>query len=207
MQELLHVIAVAHGRLPELRVFIQSWLNQANSSWSMTLIHDGECPDFIALMNEPNYKHPSIKYFCTKTRHNDYGHTLRDEGLKQATGTYTLLTNGDNYFIPRSVELIAATVARLQAEGKEDPVVILFDMIHSHNNPGGRRQPPYNHFKVEFKPHCIDISSAVVKTKTAKKAGFRDKSHDGDQTYFRDIAEQNKDLTVAKINCTLLVHN
>jgi hypothetical protein len=111
VQELVHVIAVAHKRLPELRVFVQSWINQTSSSWSMTLIHDGECQEFTALMSERNYRHPSINFFCTKSRYNDYGHTLRDQGLKQATGTYTILTNADNYFIPKAVEMIQEKIA------------------------------------------------------------------------------------------------
>jgi hypothetical protein len=90
MEPFLHVIAVAHERLPELRVFVQSWINQTSSDWSLTVIHDGYCQGFIDLMSEENYRHPSIKYFCTQGRYNDYGHSLRDEGLKQATGMYTI---------------------------------------------------------------------------------------------------------------------
>jgi hypothetical protein len=207
VEKLLHVISVAHKRLPELRVFVQSWINQTSKDWSMTIIHDGPCQDFIDLMSETNYRHPSVKYFCTESRHNDFGHSLRDEGLKQATGLYTILTNADNYFIPKTVEFISTKLAELQNNKIAPPDVIIFDMVHSHSNPGGHKQPPYNYFKVDFKPYCIDVSSAAVKTELAKSAGFKDKSHDGDQTYFQDIAKLNGRLTVAKINSVLLVHN
>lgn len=206
-EKLLHVIAVAHRRLPELRVFVQSWINQTSNDWSMTIIHDGECTEFSSLMREKHYSHPSIEHFCTKNRHNDYGHTLRNKGLKQATGTYTLLTNCDNYFVPKTVELISKAYAQSLRESSEAPDIFIFDMIHSHNNPGLRRQPPYSYFEVEFKPYCIDISSAIVKTELAKAVGFRSKLQDGDQTYFDDIAERRKNVSVKKINHVLLVHN
>ena len=207
MEKSIHVISVTHKRLPELRVFVQSWINQTSDDWSLTVIHDGACQDFMDLMSEEIYKHPSIKYFCTDSRYRDFGHSLREEGLKQSTGKYTILTNSDNYFVPKTVELISEKLAETQKRAEEAPDVIIFDMIHSHNNPGGRRQRPYNYFRVKYKPFCIDVSSAAVKTELAQAAGFRDKSHDGDQTYFRDISKLKKDLTIAKVNSVLLVHN
>ena len=206
MKKTLHVIAVAYKRLPELRVFVQSWINQTSSDWRLTLIHDGESEEFTRLMSEKNYMHQNIDFFCTEQRHDDYGHTLRDLGLRQAEGRYTILTNADNYFIPRTAQYISGLVEAL-SNTTEPPDVILFDMIHSHDNPGGRKQPAYNVFKTEFKPYHIDVSSAAVRTDLAKAAGFRDKSHDGDQTYFCDIQRQAKDLNIAKINRVLLIHN
>lgn len=186
---------------------MQSWINQTSTDWSMTIIHDGPSQDFIDLMNEESYKHPSIKYFCTESRYNDFGHSLREEGLRQATGLYTILTNADNYFIPKTVELLSAKLTELQNSGTASPDIIIFDMIHSYANPGFREQPPYNYFRVDFKPYCIDVSSAAVKTELAKAAGFKDKSRDGDQAYFQDIARLKNSLTVAKVNSVLLVHN
>lgn len=207
MKKLLHVISVAYKRLPELRVFVQSWINQTCDDWSLTIIHDGPCQDFMNLMNEDNYRHPSIKYFCTESRHCDFGHSLREVGLKQSTGIYTILTNADNYFIPKAAELISAKLIELQKRAVDQPDVIIFDMIHSHINPGGKKQPQYNYFQVNYKPYCIDVSSAAIKTELAQAAGFRDKSHDGDQTYFRDISRLKNRLTVAKVNSVLFVHN
>lgn len=206
MSKLIHVIAVAYKRLPELRVFTQSWINQTNDEWQLTIIHDGESQEFTNLMNEANYIHPNIEFFCTDQRHNDYGHTLRDLGLKRAEGTYTILTNADNYFIPRTSEYISTLIHELN-NTPDMPDVILFDMIHSHNNPGIRKQPAYNLFKTEFKQYSIDVSCAAVRTELAKAAGFRDKTHDGDQTYFKDISSRAASLKIAKINRVLLIHN
>ena len=206
VSKLIHIIAVAYKRLPELRVFIQSWINQTNDDWQLTIIHDGQNQEFTNLMNEANYIHPNIEFFSTDQRHNDYGHTLRDLGLKRSEGKYTILTNADNYFIPRTTEYIS-TLVRNSDKTPDVPDIILFDMIHSHTNPGTRKQPAYNLFKTEFKLYCIDVSSAAVRTELAKAAGFRDKTHDGDQTYFKDIASRATSLKIAKINRVLLIHN
>jgi hypothetical protein len=82
-------------------------------------------------------------------------------------------------------------------------------MIHSHNRPGGRELPPYSFFETDFKRGSIDISSAIVNKTLAEKVGFRDKTHDGDATYFEDILQQKKGkaLKVAKIPRVLFVHN
>ena len=70
VSKLIHIIAVAYKRLPELRVFIQSWINQTNDNWQLTIIHDGESQEFTNLMNEANYIHPNIEFFSTEKRHN-----------------------------------------------------------------------------------------------------------------------------------------
>ncbi len=53
------------------------------------------------------------------------------------------------------------------------------------------------------------MGAAVVKVELAKKAGFGDKSHDGDATYFEKIVEVSapKDLGIFKIPRVLFVHN
>ena len=211
MSKLIHVIAAAYERLPELRVFIQSWINQTSEDWQLTVIHDGKSQAFTNLMNEPNYIHPNIKFFCTERRYNDYGHSLRDLGLKYAKGQYTILTNGDNYFIPLATEIISESIGKLDDYSLR-PDIILFDMIHSHANPGARhakekQQPVYNLFKTSFKPYCIDVSSAAVKTELAKSVGFRDKGFDADQAYFNDIALKVEKLKIMKLKHVLLVHN
>ena len=47
----IHVIAVAFQRHGELKVFVQSWINQTSSDWKLTVIHDGYDEDFINIMN------------------------------------------------------------------------------------------------------------------------------------------------------------
>jgi hypothetical protein len=84
----------------------------------------------------------------------------------------------------------------------------MFDMVHSHNFPGGRPLPPYSFFVTEYRRGSIDMGSAIVRATLAKKAGFRDKTHDGDATYFEDVARlKGRDLKVWKQKQILFVHN
>ena len=204
----LHVMAVCHLRFGELRVFIQSWLNQTDADWCMTILHDGFSAEFEEIMCEYATLHPNrFTYYATSHRYNDYGHTLRELGLSFKIGSYTLLTNADNYFIPRSVEFLKREVASYATSTSCMPHVVLFDMVHSHCNPGRTIAPPYSFFEVSFEPFKIDMSSAIVDSSLASTVGFDDKSHGGDQTFFNSIKSSVSELHIAKVNSILLVHN
>jgi glycosyltransferase involved in cell wall biosynthesis len=202
MKAKIHIIAVAYQRFGELKVFVQAILNQSSKDWYLTILHDGPSDEFEQIMQEYLDIAPGmIEYLFTDVRHNDYGHSLRDIGLKNIQGDYVLLSNADNYFIPKAIEyLINATV-----ETNAD--IVIFDMIHSHNCPGGRSLPPYSYFETAYERRSIDVSSAIVKKNLAEKVGFRDKSFDGDATYFEDILRQKTNIGLAKIPQVLLVHN
>lgn len=200
----IHVIAVAFEKLDELKVFVQSWINQTKDNWILTVIHDGPNEEFSSIMS--GYKDECsarIEYVCTEKRFNDYGHSLRDIGLKNIKGEYVLLTNADNYFIPRAIEFINEVIFERQ------PEVVIFDMVHSHDRPGGRNIPAYSFFETKLERFSIDISSAIVKANLAEKAGFRDKTHDGDASYFEDVMKLKfpDGISYAKISRVLFVHN
>jgi hypothetical protein len=143
-----------------------------------------------------------IEYLCTKERFNDYGHSLRDMALKNIKGEYVLLTNADNYFIPKAIEFINNVFI------DQFPDIVIFDMVHSHSNPGGRALPAYSFFETQFERFSLDVSAAIVRSELASKVGFKDKSHDGDQTYFADIARfRGGELGIVKIHRILFVHN
>lgn len=202
MKAKIHVIAVAYERFGELKVFIQSLINQTSTDWCLTVLHDGPNEQFDLIMESYAQIVPNkIEFFPSEIRFNDYGHSLRDLGLKKIKGDYVLLTNADNYYIPKAVEYLVLAVKETNAD------VVLFDMIHSHNHPGGRPLPPYSFFETTYKRGSIDIGSAIVKKKLAEKVGFRDKTHDGDATYFEMIASEKLNLIIAKISRVLLVHN
>ena len=121
----VHIIAVAYKKYGELRVFVQSWLNQSDRNWILTVIHDGYDDEFVQIMKyfaaiEPD----KIDYQCTDIRFNDYGHSLREIGQHSARGDYVLLTNADNYYIPKALEFInAALLERLSTKGTADKII------------------------------------------------------------------------------------
>lgn len=200
----IHVIAVSFEKFGQLKVFVQSWINQTKDNWILTVIHDGPDEEFNSIMKGYKDECPTrIEYLTTEKRFNDYGHSLRDMGLKNIKGEYVLLTNADNYFIPKTIEFINEIFIEHQ------PEVVIFDMIHSHKRPGGRNLPEYSYFETKLERYSMDISSAIVKADLAEKAGFRDKTHDGDASYFEDIMKLKlpDGLSFAKILRVLFVHN
>jgi glycosyltransferase involved in cell wall biosynthesis len=200
----IEVIAVSYQKFGELKTFVQSWLNQTSRNWKLKVIHDGPNREFIKIMSAYQLEAPDqITFFCTESRYNDYGHSLRDIALKEATGDYALLTNADNYFIPKTIEFLIEEIVQ------KDPDVVLFDMVHSHNEPGGRDLPPYSFFQTSYKRRSIDVSSGIVRTSLAQKAGFRGRSFDADALYFEDIKKLKPffNLRVTKIPRILFVHN
>ncbi|QWD98281.1 glycosyltransferase family 2 protein [Polynucleobacter sp. MG-5-Ahmo-C2] len=200
----IHVIAVAFEKFGQLKVFVQSWLNQSSDNWILTVIHDGLSDEFDAIMAEyRSHAKERIEYLSTKNRFNDYGHSLREIGLQNIKGDYVLLTNADNYYVPRAVEFLNEVFLVHSPDG------IIFDMIHSHDGPGLRNLPAYSFFETSFQRASIDMGAAIIKANLASKAGFRDKTFAGDATYFEDIANLKypESLSLVKIQRVLLVHN
>jgi len=205
----VHVIAVAYKRYGELRVFVQSWLNQSDRNWILTVIHDGHDDEFIQIMKYFTALEPDkIDYKCTDIRFNDYGHSLREIGLHSARGDYVLLTNADNYYIPKALEFINAALLEHKSSNVD---VVMFDMVHSHSNPGRRKLPAYSFFEVSYQRESIDMGAAIVATDLAKKAGFSDKSFAADAAYFESVASKKnaggEKLYIIKIPSVLLIHN
>jgi glycosyltransferase involved in cell wall biosynthesis len=202
-QPRIEIIAVAHRRLGELKVFVQSILNQNRQNWTLKVIHDGPDAEFESAMRRFAKESANrISFFCTPTRYNDYGHSLREQGLEQASGDFILLTNADNYYAPRLVEFVTEAIEQTT------PDAVMYDMIHSHDNPGGRGTPAYSFFSTEYGRLQMDMGAVVVRRELAMQAGFPDKSHDGDATYFERVARIKGQATaVCKIKRVLMVHN
>ena len=77
---------------------------QTFTDYEMLVYHDGPLTDPAAAMPVP--------VRCTPTRHNDWGHSLRDRGIREATGDYILHFNADNVLYPHALATLAAEIAR-----------------------------------------------------------------------------------------------
>jgi len=104
--------------------------------------------------------------------------------------------------VPRFIDAINSAIA-----AHNRPDIVMFDMVHSYRiKADGRDLPPYHLHQTELARQRIDVGAAVVRTELARRVGFRDKSSEGDATYFEDLARL-PGLTVAKVNSILFVHN
>jgi hypothetical protein len=198
----LTIVCVAYKRYESIPVLIHSLLVQTVKNFKLLILHDAYDEQMDVLLSQYKAQYPAIlDYAFTEVRHNDYGHSLREIGIRLTNTPYLLLTNDDNYYCPIFVEKMMQALQTHQAD------IVLCDMIHSHNNPGGHQQPPYSLLKTAPQPGSVDIGCFIVRTNLAKQVGFRDKGHDGDATFFADILRQNPQIRVAKVNQVLFVHN
>ncbi len=198
----LTVVCVSYKRYDNIPILIHSFLTQTLQSYKLLIIHDGHDAKMEAILAHYKQEHPDkIDYRFTERRYNDYGHSLRDIGIKLADTEYILITNDDNYYCPRFVELM---VPEMKATGAD---IALCNMIHSHDRPGMRPQASYMPFETRPARGSVDIGSFIARTAWADRVGFRDKSHDGDATYFEDLLRCAEQPKVLKVERTLFVHN
>lgn len=200
----LTVICVAYKRYRNIPVLIHAFLAQTVQNFRLLIIHDGADAEMEKLLTPYRDANPGIVDFMfTAQRYNDYGHSLRDIGLKHVDTEYVLQTNDDNYYCPKFLEYMFAPVRQMTP----GPDIVMCDMIHSHNKPGGRKQAPYNFFETRPQRLSIDMGCFMARSALAKQTGFRDKSHDGDATYFEDIVRAAGTPKVVKVPHVLFMHN
>lgn len=198
------IVSVAYKRPKNIPVLIHSLLAQTLQNFRLVIIHDGYDAEMETLLSGYRDQNPDvIEFMMSEKRYGDYGHSLRDIGIKLTDTEYILLTNDDNYYCPRFLEYMFNAVRALSTP----PDVVMCDMIHSHNNPGGRQQLPYQFFETRPARHSIDIGCFIARTELAKKVGFRDKTHDGDATYFEDLIRAAQTPKIVKVPHVLFVHN
>lgn len=198
----LTIVCVAYKRYRNIPILIHAFLAQSLQNFKLIVLHDGYDREMDQILGELKSRNPGVIDYCfSEERYNDYGHTLRDIGIRMADTEYLLITNDDNYYCPVFVENMFSALHTHNAD------IVLCDMIHSHNQPGGRPQTAYAFFETAPQRCSIDIGCFITKTELAKKVGFRDKSHDGDATYFEDLIAVKPDVRIAKVNQVLFVHN
>jgi hypothetical protein len=83
---------------------IASLAAQTVRDFEVLAYHDGPLLD-------PTVPWP-VPIVCTQRRFNDWGHSLRDLGIRAATGDYVVHLNADNVLYPNALEEIAKEIAR-----------------------------------------------------------------------------------------------
>ncbi len=83
---------------------IQSLQNQTFKDFEILCYHDGPLVD-------PSVQFP-IPVRATEQRFNDWGHSLRDLGIREATGDYIVHFNADNVLYPNALEEMDRAIKR-----------------------------------------------------------------------------------------------
>lgn len=197
----LEIICVSYKRPIKLHCLLLSLACQTSNDFKVRVIHDGpddETKKVIAMVNL-EYPHLNLSYEETNERYNDYGHTLRDLGVRTSEAENVLLTNDDNYYVPIFIEEISAEIKDKKAD------IVFFDMVHSHKitelpNPIG-----YQTLITEPRLNRIDVGSFVFNGKIGREVGFNDRGFAADGIFFEKLL--SKTDKIFKISKVLFVHN
>jgi glycosyltransferase involved in cell wall biosynthesis len=196
------IIITSYKRYNNIQIILNSFIVQTRQDFNITVIHDGYDEKMESILKGFKEQYPDkIDYKFTEQRYNDYGHTLRDMGIQNAKGDTILITNDDNYYCNKFLEIMLSTMHGVNAD------LVFCDMIHGHKYPGGRMLPEFSFFETRPSRGNIDIGCFITKTELAKQVGFRDKSHDGDATYFEDLIKSKNNFQAVKVNQVLFYHN
>lgn len=198
----LGILSVCYNQNYSLKCFINSFKSQTLQNFDLHIIHDGEWNSKIKQsLYDENYISDNIFLHNTQERYNDYGHSLRDWGIKKFHNDYEyfLITNSDNYYSPKCLEYIFSEV-------DENTGVVYFNMVHSHDQGYGT----YAVLTTDFIEYRCDIGSFIVKSDIAYHVGFNQRDFNADAFFIKKIneyKEKYKKFDIKKINKCLMVHN
>jgi GT2 family glycosyltransferase len=77
---------------------------QTFRDYEILAYHDGPLLDDSVKM--------PVSVVCSEKRYDDWGHSLRDRGIKEAKGEYIIHFNGDNILYPNALEEMAKEISR-----------------------------------------------------------------------------------------------
>jgi hypothetical protein len=194
---MLHVIMVAYERYVPLEIAIRSFLVQTDQRWVLHIIYDGPAPQGILDIVQPLMKDARVKFYQTPVRNGKYGHPNRRAMLQEIVcdeRDFILLTNDDNYYVPRFVELmLREAIVKIG--------LVYCNTVHSHWEYGVNNS--------ELRENFIDIGAFIVRSDIAKATGFNHDHFSADGRYAEDCADtcRRKGLKTVKINKPLFIHN
>jgi hypothetical protein len=199
----LTIYCAAYKRHDQIRVLVYSLMCQTYGDFRLVVIHDGEDAKMRGLLAGFKAMYPErFDFLLTEERFNDYGHSLRALAIELCDSKFIMLTNDDNYYVPSFLEKM---LSKMDSENLD---LVLCDMVHSHDRPGGRSQGSYNAFVTEPRKFSVDIGCFIVKSELAKAVGFRDKGFEGDGTFVDDIMQNSgRAVKWGKVEKILFVHN
>lgn len=198
----LSIIVVSYKQPIALQCLLSSLACQVLQNFEVLVYHDGPDPETKAVVERFEQSSDRFRYHETARRYNDWGHSLRELGIQEAQGEYLLITNGDNYYVPRFTQFAfdAVKIGCLD--------MVLWDLIHSYTSSGQKTLRCYTPFRVFPARYVVDIAAVMVRSDLARQVGFVDHSHNGDATYVEHLLAHGKSkMRVGKVEKVLAVHN
>ena len=186
--------SIAHR---DLQRCIGSLWAQSFRDFEILLYHDGPLLDTAVQMPVP--------ITCTPTRFNDWGHSLRDAGIKAATGDYVFTLNADNLLYRDCLEQIAREIQRPpvlhneQGQPLDNNNIVIYPILLRGQQrflnviPRAADRPDLHMILTGNPPlpSLIDAMQLVMRRELwLAEGGWADKSKDADAVLFPKFAEK-----------------
>jgi len=169
-----------------------SLANQANApAYEILVYHDGP-------LNRPVPDGIPVK--VTPERYDDWGHSLRDIGIREATGEYVIHCNADNVLYPYALEELERELHRPwpRLEGLSDNrEILVFPVLMRGMRTDGRRvwREVGNERNAAMiftgfpaRKFNIDCMQLVMRRETwLREGGWRDKSEESDGNMYPEL--------------------
>jgi hypothetical protein len=196
----IQIICVAYERPIRLQTLINCFVLQTDPRWVLHIVYDGPAPQVILNIVEPfvngNMK-DKVHFYQSPERYEKYGHPNRKTMLQTIecdAHDFILMTNDDNYYVPRFVEFMLKEVTH-------NTGLVYCDTVHSHAG--------YDINYSELRENCIDMGAFMVRADVAKTTGFNHDHFSADGRYAEDCNRncQKRNLRVVKIKKAIFIHN
>ena len=138
-------IVVPHydGSIPDAALMrgLNSLAAQTLRDFEVLLLHDGPLTRPLPDLAKLNL--PGLRFSAGAQRQNDWGHSLRDAGIRMATGDYIVHFNPDNVLYPNALEVLDAASRQPvppapSPELAENPDILIYSILMRGMNYNGR---------------------------------------------------------------------
>jgi len=213
----LAIVVVTWGQWKhKLPLFLHSCMLQEDQRFRVDVYHDGNKldPDFETRRSASeteglveDFKDRflddifPVSLVCTEQRYNDWGHSLREIGIKNCSTEYLNIQNGDNYLTPLFTRLL------LEKAITENLDFCYCNILHNYPNVNFDGAGPYNVLNSSPRQDHIDISNFIVRTELAQKVGFTDRSFGADGIFVEKLVKTFPAMRIGKVRSCLSVHN
>jgi cellulose synthase/poly-beta-1,6-N-acetylglucosamine synthase-like glycosyltransferase len=145
-----------------------------------------------------------IRFVCTEKRHDDWGHSLRDRGIREAKGDYIVHFSSDNILYPDALMEISKAIdrpprivnPRTRKIGDSEDIIIFSILQRGMQRLGkmltrNRNRLDYTLLMTGNPPMVtfIDCLQFVMRRELwLDEGGWRDKTYDGDGLMYQKFA-------------------
>lgn len=182
-------------RPEKLMVILSSLWCQSDPNWTAHVVMDGVFFGEYKTVQEFYKNESRIRWTELKTKHNDWGHTPRNHGLKVCQEEWVVMTGDDNYYVPEFVQEF------LNAAKNTDTDFIFCNMVHNWV------AKEYIAVNCAIQYGRIDIGCFMTRAKLAQTIPLNTKVNEADWLFARDFLAKYKNKTPIKIPKFLYVHN